>query len=109
MDPQTLIRMSLLVRDADLASYAFYRTATDDVMLVPAGMPQLNAEVESQMKNGFVLIGVVVLSKRTSPDGHALIEYEELPGMDAGMQKARTIFQDQLAEQGIIKPAGPVN
>lgn len=101
MDAQAQIRMHLLILDAALAAYAFYRESTDEVMLAPAGVG-LDTQISEHMKQGFVMVAVVALMDR---EGSVLIEYEEMPGASAeNIQKVTATFREDLIERGIIKP-----
>jgi hypothetical protein len=93
--------MQLLIQDAALAAYAFYRESTDEVMLAPAGVG-LDIQISEHMKQGFVMVAVVALMDR---EGCALIEHEETPGASVeNVQKVTSVFRDDLIERGIIKP-----
>jgi hypothetical protein len=105
-DNKTVLMLELFIREADPAAYAYYRETTDEVMLVPAGMPQLNGEVVEQMKQGFVWVGLVGLMKRDTPDGNARVSFQATgPAVSEEiLEKAKGTFCDQLVELGIIKP-----
>jgi len=101
MDDQTSIRMQLLILDAALPAYAFYRESTDEVLLAPAGVG-LDHQISEHMKQGFVMVAVVALIDR---EGCVLIEHEEMPGASVeNVQKVTGAFRDDLIERGIIKP-----
>jgi hypothetical protein len=93
--------------------YAFHDSATGRFLNLPAddfGTPRFKAAVEEAMKAGFKMIAAIALMKRASPDGHALIEYEAMPGAsEIDVEAARDIWRDSLIGEGILKPDLTVN
>lgn len=106
MDTRSLLAMQALMLDADDACYAFYRQSTDEIMLVPAGEPELDAEIRSRMEQGFRMVAAVALLKRDTPDGHARIQFAEASAdvPDETLQKAKSAYRDTLLERGILRP-----
>ena len=106
LDNKMMLKLQLLIREADLAAYAYYRESTDEIMLVPAGMPELNDEVAEHMRQGFRMVAAVALMNRETPDGHSLVEFEAAASgvSEEILRKAKAAFCDQLVERGIIKP-----
>jgi len=108
MDAQTLIRLQLLAREAGLMVYSFHNPSTGGFVNFPAedfGGEQFKASVEGAEGHGFKMIAVIALMKRTAPDGHALIEFEAMPGASENdVEAARELWRDSLIRDGIIKP-----
>lgn len=113
MDAQKLIQMQLLARDAGLMIYSFHDSSKGRFLNLPAedfGTPRFKAAVEDAEKEGFKMIAAIALMKRASPDGHALIEYEAMPGAsEKDVESARDIWSDSLIRAGVLKPDLTVN
>lgn len=108
LDNKTKLKLQLLVREAGLMVYAFHNASTGGFLNLPAedfGAPQFKAAVEGAEKQGFKMIAVIALMSRTSPDGHALIEYEPMPGAsERDVESARNLWRDSLIRDGIVRP-----
>lgn len=98
--------MGMLLAQAAIAAYAFYKPDADEILLAPANAPRLDPQLKVHLRHGFALAGVVAMLRKQSAEGRALIQCELWPHVaEDTAGQIRATFKDSLVESGVMHPS----
>jgi hypothetical protein len=94
--------MQLLAAGAQFIVYAFHLEGR--FLLLPTTECEFETVVRDAMKKGATPVAVIALMNRVTPEGQALIEWEQFPGAsEEHARNAAAVFKANLLEAGIIR------